>query len=108
MRSGRSSPRLDALRLEGGHLLEALEGLRGAIVIQEELALHEPRLRVIPSEGDGPIVVLDRRAPPAFALEELALSKKDGRVLRVLSERARELGLGGVRKIGRASCRERV
>src|SRR5207249_3488683 len=80
MRSGRSSPRLDALRFEGGHLLEALEGLRGAIVIQEELALHEPRLRVIPSKGDGPIVVLDRRAPPAFALEELALSKEDGRV----------------------------
>src|SRR2546426_10656269 len=97
MRSGRSGPRLDALRFKRRHLLEALEGLRGAIVIQEDLALHEPRFRVIPSKGDGAVVVLDRRAPAAFALEELAFSKEDGRVLRVLPECSRELGFGGSR-----------
>src|SRR2546430_9615370 len=98
-RSGwsRSGPCLNALGFKGGHLLEALEGLRRAIVTQEDLALHEPWFRVIPSKGDRAVVVLNRRAPTAFALEELAFSKEDGRVLRVLPECARELRLGGVR-----------
>src|SRR6059036_579091 len=48
-------------------------------------------------KGDRAVVVLNRRAPTAFALEELAFSKEDGRVLRVLPECARELRLGGVR-----------
>src|SRR5881396_3170148 len=74
-----------------------LERLRGAIVTQEDLALHEPWFRVIPSKGDRAVVVLNRCAPTAFALEELAFSKEDGRVLRVLPECARELRLGGVR-----------
>ena len=95
--SSRSGPCLNALGFKGGHLLEALEGLRRAIVTQEDLALHEPWFRVIPSKGDRAVVVLDRRTPTAFPLEELAFSEKDGRVLRVLSERARELGFGGIR-----------
>src|SRR5436309_13614559 len=95
--SSRSGPCLNALGFKGGHLLEALECLRRAIVTQEDLALHEPWFRVIPSKGDRAVVVLNRRAPTAFALEELAFSKEDGRVLRVLPECARELRLGGVR-----------
>src|SRR5207245_7932616 len=96
MGSGRSGPSLDALGFEGGHLLEALERFRGAIVIQEDLALHEPWFRVIPSKGDRAVVVLDRRTPTAFPLEELAFSEKDWRVLRVLLDCACELRLRDV------------
>src|SRR5256884_6287154 len=47
--SSRSGPCLNALGVKRGHLLEAIEGLRGAIVCQEGLALHEPWFRVISS-----------------------------------------------------------
>src|SRR5947199_8709837 len=89
MGSGGSGPRLDPLRIEGGHLLERLEGLSWAGVIQEDFAFREPWFRIIPSKGDGAVVVLDGRTPSAFPLEERAFSEEVVCVMRILPELSR-------------------
>src|SRR5207247_7805259 len=78
-----SGPRLDPLRVEGSHLLERLEGLSWASVIQEDIAFREPWFRIIPSKGDGAVVVLDGRTPTAFPLKERSLRSEERRVGKV-------------------------
>src|SRR2546425_5745134 len=96
-RPGLPGKRFDSPRLERRSLFEAFEGFGRTRVIQWVLAVREPRIRVVPPKGDRAVVVLDRRSPTAFPLEELALPEENRRVLGVLPQRASELCLSRVR-----------
>ena len=98
-------PRLHGVRLEGEDFVEALQGLAGSIVIQQNFPLREPRSDEIPFERDRAVVILDRGPPSAFPLEELSLAEDDRRVLRILPQGLGEEGLG---RVGVAQPQERV
>src|SRR5437773_12036886 len=91
-------PRLHRVRLEGEDFVEALQGLAGSIVFQENFPLREPRPDETPFERDRAVVILDRGPPSALPLEELALAEDDRRALRLLPQglSAEGLGRGGV------------
>src|SRR5207253_4881117 len=52
-------PRLHGVRLEGEDFVEALQGLAGSIVIQQNFPLREPRSDEIPFERDRAVVILE-------------------------------------------------
>src|SRR5437773_10848186 len=77
-------PRLHGVRLEGEDFVEALQGLAGSIVIQQNFPLREPRSDEIPIDRDRAAVILDRGPPAPFPLDEHALAEHDRRVLSTL------------------------
>src|SRR5439155_25766150 len=81
-------PRGDRGAVEAEGLVEGLERLLRLLLLQIDLPLPDPGLRVVPLEGDRAVEQLEGGAPPPLPVQERALPVQGAGVRGVLAERA--------------------
>src|SRR5947208_16255831 len=79
-------PRLHGIRLEGEDFVEALQGLAGTIVIQQNFPLRAPRSDEIPFESDRALVRVDPGPPSAFPVAADSLAEDHRPILMILPQ----------------------